>query len=160
MSEITGMGLPQYSEMRFGESLSKVARHQLALLCLGAIRDELDRKPVRGKSRGRGRPPSPVGILAHRMRVHPDSVKRWTSLKEVQASDRNAEKLAEMAFWYSPEGVAQILREDMERYGAIMEGWLSRAEANYGASLYGLNEGRYPIGTVSREARLEIEEGG
>ena len=124
------------STLAFGESLSKVARHELAALCLRAIGEELSHKPIPTKSKGRGRPPSPVGVLAQRMEVHPDSVRRWMDLKEVQASDHNSEKLAKMAYRYSPEGVAQILKDDIERYKTTMEDWLKKAESNYGASPY------------------------
>ena len=102
MSELNGGGLRDYSELGFGESLSKISRHELATLCLKGIQDELDHKPIPNKSRGRGRPPSPVGVLAQRMKVHPDSVRRWMDLGEIQASDYNATRLAEMAFKYSP----------------------------------------------------------
>lgn len=141
MNELNGKGLPQYSELGFGEALSKVARHELAILCLEGIRLELSNRPIRVKSRGRGRPPSPIGILALRMGVHPDSVRRWTALREVQASDYNSEKLAIMAYKYSPEGVARILRKDVGRYRETMEAWLRQAEANYAVSPYPINSG-------------------
>ncbi|GAF85648.1 unnamed protein product, partial [marine sediment metagenome] len=79
------MPLRDYSELGFGESLSKIARHELATLCLKGIQDELDREPILNKPMGRGRPPSPVGVLAQRMEVHPDSVRRWMDLREIQA---------------------------------------------------------------------------
>ena len=130
MSELNGGGLRHYSELGFGESLSKIARHELALLCLKAVRDELDHKPIQNKSRGRGRPKSQIGVLALRMGVHPDSVKRWMRLKEVQASDMNTEKLATMAFKYSPEKVVQILKEDIARRQETMDVWLTETEAS------------------------------
>ena len=131
---LSGKGLPPYSELGFGESLSKVARHQLTLLCLRGIEQEYRNKPIPNKSRGCGRPTSPMGILAKLMGVSPDSVRRWMDLKEVQASDHNSEKLAEMAYRYSPEGVAQILKDDIEQYKTTMEAWLKKAEAKYSAS--------------------------
>ena len=118
------------NSLTFGESLSKVARHELAALCLRAIGDELSRKPIPNKSRGRGRPPSPIGVLALRMEVHPDSVRRWMDLREIQASDYNSEKLATMAVKFSPEEVARILQEDLDRYRETMAGWLKRVAPN------------------------------
>lgn len=129
MSELNGRGIRGYSALSFGESLSKIARHKIALLCIQAIRDELDHNPMRGKGRGRGRPHSSMGILAIKMAVHIDSVKRWMDLGEIQASDYNATRLAEMAFKYSPEGVVQILQEDIARRRETMDGWLKEAEA-------------------------------
>ena len=130
MSYLSSKGLPTYSDLGFGESLTKFGRHKLCLLCLEAIRDELSRKPIPNKSRGRGRPLSPASILAMRMKVHPDSIRRWTNLREAQASDGNTEKLAAMAVKFSPEGVTRILREDLDRYRETMEGWLNRVAPN------------------------------
>ena len=136
MSELNSRGLRHYSELGFGESLSKFARHQLALVCLKAIRDELDQNLLMSKRRGRGRPTSPMGILSIRMNVHIDSVKRWTNLKEIQANDYNAERLAKMVYAFDPAGVAQILQEDIERRRETMDEWLKEAESNYGVSPY------------------------
>lgn len=129
-------GLPTYSELGFGESLSKFARHQLALVCLEAIRDELDQNLLMSKRRGRGRPTSPMGILSIEMNVHIDSVKRWTNLKEIQANDYNAERLAKRAFKYNPQEVVRILQADIARRREIMDKWLKEAESNYGVSPY------------------------
>ncbi len=123
------MPIRDYS-LSLGESLTKFGRHKLCLLCLEAIGDELNRTPIPNKSRGRGRPPSPVGVLAQRMEVHPDSVRRWMDLREIQASDYNSEKLAVMAVKFNPEEVSRILREDLDRYRETMEGWLKRIVPN------------------------------
>ena len=139
MTDLPRKGLPQYSELGFGESLSKVARHELAILCLEGIRLELSRKPIPNKSKGRGRPPSPVGVLAQRMEVHPDSVRRWMDLREIQASDYNSEKLAVMAVKFNLEGVTRILQEDLDRYQETMAGWLKRAASNNTVSPYAEN---------------------
>ena len=139
MSEISHRGLRHYSELVFGESLSKVCRHEIAMLVLEEIRLELNRKPAPNKSKGRGRPTSPVGILAQRMEVHPDSVRRWTDIREVQASDYNATKLAEMAYKYSPQKLAKILRADINRRREAMDSWLRQADSKYHASPYALN---------------------
>lgn len=139
MSELNGRGVRDYSELSFGESLSKVARHQLACLCIKSIRDELGHNPKRGKGKGRGRPHSPMGILAIKMAVHIDSVKRWMDLEEIQASDYNATRLAEMAFKYSPEGVVRILQEDIARRRETMNKWLTEAQSNNPASPYMVN---------------------
>lgn len=127
------------NSLTFGESLSKIARHELAALCLRALGDELSRKPIPNKSRGRGRPPSLIGVLALRMEVHPDSVRRWMDLREIQASDYNSEKLAVMAVKFSPGGVARILQEDLDRYRETMAGWLKRVAPNNTVSPYAEN---------------------
>ncbi len=116
------------NSLTFGESLSKVARHELAALCLRAIGDELNRKPIPNKSRGRGRPPSPISVLALRMEVHPDSVRRWMDLREIQASDYNSEKLARFALTYNREETVKILRHDLERHREAIEGWVRRMD--------------------------------
>ena len=77
-----------------------------------------------------------MGILSIRMNVHIDSVKRWTNLKEIQANDYNAERLAKMAYAFDPAGVAQILQADIARRREIMDKWLLEAESNYGVSPY------------------------
>lgn len=136
MTDLPRMGMPQYSELGFGESLSKVARHELAILCLEGIRLELSRKPIPNKSRGRGRPTSPLGVLAKLMDVSPDSVRRWTNLREIQASDFNATRLAEMAYAFDRVGVEKILSGDIARHRETMDKWLKEAESNYGVSPY------------------------
>ncbi len=125
-----------YSKLTFGESLSKITRPEFTIICLEGIQDELDHKPIPNKSRGRGRPTSPVGILAQRMEVHPDSVRRWTDLREVQASDHNATRLAEMAFKYRPQKLAKILRADIDRRRMAMDIWLKDVDANKPVSPY------------------------
>ena len=139
VSHLSSKGLPPYSELGFGESLSKLCRHELCILVLEEIRLELSREPIPNKSRGRGRPKSPIGVLAQRMSVHNDSVRRWANIQEVQASDFNSEKLAIMAFKYSPEKVAKILMEDLDRRRMAMERWLKEADSKYRASPYAEN---------------------
>ena len=134
---VTALTEPNYGHMPvrdyslcLGESLTKFGRHKLCLVCLEAIGDELNSTPMSNKLKGRGRPLSPVGVLAQRMEVHPDSVRRWMDLREIQASDHNSEKLAAMAIEFNPEAVARILREELTRYRETMEGWLKRVAPN------------------------------
>lgn len=141
MSELNGRGLRHHSELGFGESLSKLARHELAILCLEGLRLELSREPLSNKSRGRGRPTSAIGVLAQRMAVHYDSVRRWTNIQEVQSSDYNAERLAEIAYHYNPKKVERILSEDISRRRETMDKWLREAESNYSVNPYVENIG-------------------
>lgn len=121
-------------ELGFGESLSKIGRHELAILVLEGIRLELSREPKHNRSRGKGRPYSPIGILALRMGVHRHSVRRWTDIREVQASDYNAERLAIMAYEFDPPALAKILRADLDRRQMAMDSWLNEIRSDYGLS--------------------------
>lgn len=108
-----------------GEVLSKSVRHELCVLCLAAIQRELNKKEEPPR-RGRGRPQSAATVLAARVGVTYDSIKRWTDLSKIQSCDSNATKLAQAAFEYDPEETIKILRVGVERHREAVEGWISQ----------------------------------
>lgn len=156
VSELTSRGVRDYSGLSFGEGLSRIARHELTLLCINCIHKELN--PSDGKKRRRGRPTSPMGTLAIKLGVHTDSVKRWMDISQAQACDFNTTRLAEIAYRYDPEGVVRIIREDLARRKRTIDAWFKEIEANYPAPPYVENSHPRPYGDERTRVLIGIED--
>jgi hypothetical protein len=122
--EFTYRGLSENSGYSLGELLGKSTRNRLALICLRTI-DENRELIVDSKADRVGRPRSNEAILAGMLGVSVRTVDRWIDAEGIQASDLNAERLAEFAYHYSPVEVARILREEAEEHVYVVESWLS-----------------------------------
>ena len=106
-----------------GEFLGKKTRNRLALICLQAI-DANKESYLDSKVSKIGRPISSEAILAGVLEVSVRTVNRWMDEQGIQASDLNAERLAELAYDYYPKDVAIILRSEAEEHVFLVESWL------------------------------------
>lgn len=116
-------GLSQKSPHLLGEFLGKKTRNRLALICLKAI-DANKESYLDSKVAKIGRPISSEAILAGVLEVSVRTVNRWMDEQGIQASDLNAERLAELAYNYFPKDVI-ILRSEAEDHLSLVESWLS-----------------------------------
>lgn len=144
MGELSRRGVRDYSALSFGEGLSRIARHEITLLCIKCIHKELSKNPKRGKGRGRGRPHSAMGLLAIRMGVHIDTIKRWADISQPQACDFNTTKLAEIAYKCDPQRLVRIINQDLDRRQKTIEKWFKEVESNYPAPPYVVNRPPHP----------------
>jgi transcriptional regulator with XRE-family HTH domain len=67
---------------------------------------------------------SPSGLLASRLGVSRRTVNRWLS-GGIQGCDLNVDRLIELALLYSPAGVEEALRADLESHRVEVEMALS-----------------------------------
>ena len=116
-------GLSKKSPHLLGEFLGKKTRNRLALICLKAI-DANKENYLDSKVGKIGRPISSETILAGVIGVSAKTVNRWMDEQEIQASDLNAERLAELAYNYFPKDVEIILRSEAEEHLSLVESWL------------------------------------
>ena len=110
------MGLSVDPGFALGELLGKRTRHQLALLCLESITNIRDsEEPAR----------SPEVILAGMLGVSVRTVFRWVDAGGIQASDLNAQRLAEFAYSHFPEEVSMLLMMEAKDHLRVVEAWLT-----------------------------------
>jgi len=67
-----------------------------------------------------------ASLLAIKIGVSYDTVKRWQDPNAIQSCDSNAERLAQIAYTYNPEETIEILKEDLELRRAAIETWISQ----------------------------------
>jgi hypothetical protein len=113
-------GLPE-KESVLGEVIGKGTRNTLALLCLKAAASASPDI----KQRSPGRPRGPQGKLAEVLGVNVRTVERWIDPEDIQASDSNAERLAEYAYTFYPNEVSKLLLAEATDHLHIVENWLT-----------------------------------
>lgn len=123
---------PRVNLSLIGESLSKTASHQLAALCLKAVKQEIQDKTISKNNRRRGRPPSTERILAQRRSVSKKTVDRWLNPEDIQANDHQANQLAKFAYEHYPNRTSAILYEDAFDYVRAVDHWLTNMNNIYG----------------------------
>jgi hypothetical protein len=106
-----------------GTFLSKETRNKLTTLCLQSISKTKQPKPL-GNIIRQGRPEGPEAVLAEMIGVRQKTVHRWVDPSQIQATDSNTEKLAEIAYKYSPVETAKLLRSEVHAYTLTVDLWL------------------------------------
>jgi len=130
---MTTLSEPNYGVMplsdksvTLGTVISINTRHRLCVLCLREIEKNLISTSESDSPKRRGRPQSASTILANRVGVTYDTIRRWADLEKIQSCDVNAEKLARIAHIYNPEETNRILRQDIELRRMVVEDWISQ----------------------------------
>ena len=127
LSETNNGGIPlSDNSVTLGTVISINTRHLLCVLCLREIEKNRISTSESDSPKRRGRPQSASTILANRVGVTYDTIRRWADLEKIQSCDVNAEKLARIAHIYNPEETNRILRQDIELRRMVVEDWISQ----------------------------------